>query len=285
MIKKKIVPYLWVAPVLGVIALFMLFPLFQTFWESFHISATDGTKEFVGFENYKELWISRVFIGAVVRTVTFTLPAVILKLIIGMTAALILNKAFPGRNIIRSWLFIPWTIPLFAGGILFVWLLRMTGGLNLMLGKLGIPPVFWLGPDFAMMSIIFLNVWKGFPFFMISILAGLQVIPKSLYESAQIDGASGLQQFLHVTVPSLRNVVLIASLLSAVWTFAQFENIYILTGGGPGAATETLSILVYKLAFGRYNFPMASAAAVLALPLFLFFILWLVKFVRKESVA
>lgn len=283
--KKKIMPYLWVAPVLGVIALFMLFPLFQTFWDSFHATTSDGTKEFVGFENFRELWISGSFIGAVVRTLIFTLPAVILKLFIGMIAALILNKAFPGRNIIRSWLFIPWTIPLFAGGILFVWLLRMSGGLNLMLGKLGVPPVFWLGPDFAMVSIIFLNVWKGFPFFMISILAGLQVIPKSLYESAQIDGASGLQQFLHVTVPSLRNVILIAGLLSTVWTFAQFENIYILTGGGPGVATETLSILVYKQAFRRYNFPMASAAAVLALPLFLFFILWLVKFVRKESVV
>jgi multiple sugar transport system permease protein len=91
----------------------------------------------------------------------------------------------------------------------------MGGGLNLTLGKLGIPPIFWLGPNWAMTSIIFLNIWKGFPFFMISILAGLQVIPKSLYEVAQIDGASAAQQFLYITLPSLRDVLLIASLLSA----------------------------------------------------------------------
>jgi multiple sugar transport system permease protein len=283
--RKKIAPYLWVAPVLGVIALFMVYPLIQTFWDSVHSTNPDGTRVFIGLQNFRELWTSGTFVAAVVRTLTFTLSAVILKLFIGMTAALILNQTFWGRNLIRSWLFIPWTIPLFAGGILFLWLLRMTGGLNLMFGKLGIPPTFWLGPQFAMISIIVLNVWKGFPFFMITFLAGLQVIPKSLYEVSQIDGASRLQQFLYVTLPSLRNVMLIACLLSTVWTFAQFENIYVLTGGGPGAATETLSILVYKLAFGRYNFPMASAAAILALPLFLFFIFWLVKLVRKESVA
>jgi ABC-type sugar transport system permease subunit len=118
---------------------------------------------------------------------------------------------------------------------------------------------------------------------MITILAGLQVIPRELYEAAEIDGATGAQQFRYVTLPGLRDVILIATLLSTVWTFAQFENIYVLTRGGPGTATETLSILVYKLAFGMFNLSLGSAAAVLSLPLFLFFIYWLVKLVRKES--
>ncbi|UCF92766.1 MAG: sugar ABC transporter permease [Desulfobacterales bacterium] len=281
--KKQLAPFIWVAPVVLVISVFMLFPLFQALWDSVHGGASGGTKSYVGLDNFKELISSGVFLGAVGRTLIFTLTAVALKLLVGGGAALILNRAFWGRNVLRSWLFIPWTIPLFAGGILFLWLLRMNGGLNLMLEKLGVYPVFWLGPKFAMPSIIFLNVWKGFPFFMITILAGLQIIPASLYEAAQIDGASGVQQFRYVTLPGLRNVILIASLLSTVWTFAQFENIYVLTRGGPGKATETLSILIYKLAFGTFNLNMGSAAAVLALPLFLFFIFWLVKLVRKEA--
>jgi ABC-type sugar transport system permease subunit len=283
--KRQVVPYLWVAPVVGVISLFMLFPLFQAVWDSLHAGSAGGQKAFVGLRNFRELMATGTFPGAVYRTLVFTLWASILKLVIGGAAALILNRPFRGRNLLRSWLFIPWTIPLFAGGILFLWLLRTSGGLNLMLDHLGIFPVFWLGPDHAMHSIIFLNVWKGFPFFMITILAGLQVIPRELYEAAEIDGATGVQQFRYVTLPGLRDVILIATLLSTVWTFAQFENIYVLTRGGPGTATETLSILVYKLAFGMFNLSLGSAAAVLSLPLFLFFIYWLVKLVRKESEA
>jgi ABC-type sugar transport system permease subunit len=283
--KRQIIPFVWVAPVVGVITLFLLYPLFQALWDSLHAGASGSGRSFVGLNNFRELLSTGAFLGAVHRTLTFTLAAVTLKLLIGGTAALILNRPFRGRNLLRSWLFIPWTIPLFAGGILFLWLLRMGGGLNLMLGHVGISSVFWLGPDHAMKSIIFLNVWKGFPFFMITILAGLQIIPRELYEAAQIDGATGLQQFRYVTLPGLRNVILIASLLSTVWTFAQFENIFVLTRGGPGTTTETLSILVYKLAFGMFNLNMGSAAAVLSLPLFLFFIFWLVKFVRKESEA
>jgi len=283
--KRQIVPYLWVAPVVGVISVFMLFPLFQAVWDSLHAGSAGGQKAFVGLRNFRELMATGTFPGAVYRTLVFTLWASILKLLIGGAAALILNRPFRGRNLLRSWLFIPWTIPLFAGGILFLWLLRTSGGLNLMLERLGIFPVFWLGPDHAMQSIIFLNVWKGFPFFMITILAGLQVIPRELYEAAEIDGATGVQQFRYVTLPGLRDVILIATLLSTVWTFAQFENIYVLTRGGPGTATETLSILVYKLAFGMFNLSLGSAAAILSLPLFLFFIYWLVKLVRKESEA
>jgi multiple sugar transport system permease protein len=283
--KRELAPYLWVAPVVGVISLFMVFPVLQTVWDSLHAGRAGAAKTFVGLENFRELLSTGVFLGAVQRTLVFTLTAVLLKLCIGGTAALILNRPFRGRNLLRSWLFIPWTIPLFAAGILFLWLLRTGGGLNLMLEGLGVYPVFWLGPDHAMKSIIFLNVWEGFPFFMITILAGLQIIPKELYEAAQIDGATGLQQFKYVTVPGLRNVILIACLLSTVWTFAQFENIYVLTRGGPGTTTETLSLLVYKLAFGTFNLNMGSAAAVLSLPLFLFFIFWLVKLVRKEAEA
>ena len=214
--KRQIIPFVWVAPVVGVITLFLLYPLFQAFWDSLHAGASGSGRSFVGLSNFRELLSTGAFLGAVHRTLIFTLAAVTLKLLIGGTAALILNRPFRGRNLLRSWLFIPWTIPLFAGGILFLWLLRMGGGLNLMLENVGIYPVFWLGPDHAMQSIIFLNVWKGFPFFMITILAGLQIIPRELYEAAQIDGATGLQQFRYVTLPGLRNVILIASLLSTV---------------------------------------------------------------------
>lgn len=284
-LARKIISYLYVLPVLIVISLLILFPTFWSIWMSLHVKTAGGEAIFAGLRNFKELLSSGIFISSVIKTIIFTFTAVFFKLIIGMAAALILNRNFRGRNLIRSWLFIPWTIPLFSVGLLFLWLFRMSGGMNIMLSEAGLPPIFWLGPDNAMLSVIISNIWKGFPFFMIGILAGLQVIPKELYEAAAIDGASGLQQFRYITLPCLRDVILIVCILSTLWTFAQFDIIFVLTGGGPGTTTETLPLLVYKTAFGRYNIAMGYAIAVLSLPLFLFFIFWLVRLVRKEAMA
>ncbi|MBN2551187.1 MAG: sugar ABC transporter permease [Spirochaetales bacterium] len=279
---NRIKDYLWIAPVLVVITLLMLYPLLRTLWLSFQDKSPGGEAVFTGLRNFVIIFQRGIFVGAFLRTFLFTIPAIAMKLLLGMAAALILNRSFRGRNMLRSFLFIPWTIPLFAGGILFIWIFRMNGGLNLILLRLGLKPVFWLGPLLAMPSVISLNIWKGFPFFMVGILAGLQVIPKDLYEASAIDGATGIQQFFYVTLPGLRDVVLIVTILSTIWTFAQFENIYIMTGGGPGTATEVLSVSVYNHAFTRYNFPVASAIAVTALPVFLALIIWLTLLVRRE---
>ena len=167
--------------------------------------------------------------------------------------------------------------------IIFIWVLTFNGGLNLVLGKFGIPPKFWLGPRWALISVIAVNIWKGFPFFMVGILAGLQGIPDELYEAAAIDGASGFQRFLYVTLPCLKNVILIVSTLSSIWTFAEFDVVYLMTGGGPGNATNILPVVTYLTGFRKYNIGQACALSVLALPAYLLLIFTLIKLTGKEA--
>ena len=269
---KKIINYVWILPVITVLTVLILLPLVQTIVASFFHSTIAHGSRFVGFHNFHAIMKSGEFFSAFLRTVIFTIPAILLKLTLGLTAAIILNNSFHGRNLFRTWLFVPWTIPHFACGILAIWIFRMNGAMNLILSKIGIHPVYWLGPQLAMASVIMVNVWKGIPFFMVGILAGLQVIPNERYEASAIDGASGIQQFIYVTVPGIRNVLLIITVLSTIWTFSQFESIFVITMGGPGNATETLAISVYMKAFGESNFSQASAIAVMALPFFLFLI-------------
>lgn len=248
---------------------------------SFQDKTVGGQAVFVGLHNFQTILSSGIFFSSFIKSIAYTVPAIVLKLALGMALAIILNKPFRGRNLLRVWFFIPWTIPRFAVAIIFLWVLSYGGGANLFLSKLGLTPVFWLGPQHALAAVTAINVWKGYPFFMVGILAGLQVIPNDIYEAAAIDGASGIQKFLYVTLPALKDVILIISALSTIWTFAEFDIVYLLTGGGPGDATNILPVLTYLTAFRKYSMGQASALAMLALPVYLLLIFGLVKLIRK----
>lgn len=278
---QKLSSYVWVVPVLVTITGLVLLPLLWTVWMSFQQKTVGGQAVFIGLQNFHTILSSGVFFSSFLKSLTYTIPAIALKLILGMALAIILNKPFRGRNLLRVWFFIPWTIPRFAVAIIFLWLLTYSGGMNLFLSKLGLSPVFWLGPERALAAVTAINVWKGYPFFMVGILAGLQVIPDELYEAAAIDGASGFQSFFYVTLPGLKDAILIISALSTIWTFAEFDIVYLLTGGGPGDATNILPVLTYLTAFRKYNMGQASALAMLALPVYLLLIFGLVKMIRK----
>lgn len=281
MIRKKLEPYLYVMPAVCVIASVLVFPLFYTFYMSFGEKILGREIEKYGFQNYIATLTERRFVFSLGKSLFFTTVAVVLKLVIGLTTALVLHRSFRGRNLFRAYFFLPWAIPWFTVAILFLWLFRLTGGINTMLGVIGIFPVFWLGPDLSLISGIIANVWKGFPFFMVSFLAGLQTIPKELYEAAQVDGANPLQQFLYITLPGLRNVILIVCTLSTIWTFGLFELLYILTGGGPGDSSKVLPILVYETGISMYMYGKGAAMAVLTVPLILGLVFVLVRLIRR----
>ncbi len=280
--QKKLTPYFWILPVIIVVTILIIFPLIWTVVISFQTKLIGAPGTFSGFKNYINVWKSGEFLEALWKSLYFTIPSIILKLLIGLGAALSLNQNFKGRNIIRSWLFIPWTIPRFAVAIMFIWIFRANGGLDLMLNKIGILTTpFWLGPNLVMPTMIFVNVWKGFPFFMVGILSGLQSIPTDIYEAATIDGANTTQLFRHITLPLIRNVTLIVTTLSTIWTITEFDVIFLITGGGPGTASQTLPILTYVKAFREYNLGEAAAIAVLSLPILLALIIWIVNLTRK----
>ena len=187
----------------------------------------------------------------------------VLKLVIGLGLALLLNEQIKARGLFRSFILLPWAMPGFVAFLAWQLLLMpIGGGVNLVLTETGIHTgiIDWLGQkSTAMPAVIIATVWRGFPFWCISFLAALQSVPQELYEAAKIDGASAWQRFRSVTFPSIRHVVLVVTLLSSIWTANSFENIWIMTQGGPSDATMVFPVLAY---FGMQSQRLGEAAAV-----------------------
>ena len=210
----------------------------------------------------------------------FVAPIVLLVL------ALVLTSGIRFRSFWTGVLLIPWVAPTVVSALNFLWIFDYSlGVLNyLLVHVFGIlnRGVGWLSePNTAMSSVIGVNVWRGFPFFGISFLAGMKAIPGELYEAAAVDGATPLQRFRYVTIPGIRNILMIVVLLSTIWTFNDFAIIYILTKGGPGGATMVLPVLTYEIAFGAQRLGEAIAVALYMLPPLAFVIIVLSNYMRK----
>jgi ABC-type sugar transport system permease subunit len=281
--KEILDPYFYIVPSVFIVGTVLVFPLLYTVYISFAEKFLGRAVAGFGFQNYSEIFAEGKFLFSLGKSLIFTLIAVAGKLVLGLSLALFLHRSFRGRAFLRAYFFLPWAIPWFTTAILFFWLFRWTGGINIMLGRLGMFPVFWLGSDLALYSGVVANIWKGFPFFFVSLLAGLQAIPRELYEAAQVDGASAFKQFIHVTLPGLRNVILIVCTLSTLWTFGLFELLYIMTGGGPGDASKVLPIRVYETGIMMYDYGKGTAMAVLTIPLIALWVFLLVRFTRREA--
>ncbi len=241
---------------------------------------------FVGFENYVKLTYDGFFQRAVVNSFVFTFASVGIKLLLGMGMALVLTSQIRFRSFWTGVLLIPWVAPPVVSALNFLWIYDGSlGVLNYLLVKVfRILPqgVGWLSEaGTAMASVIAVNVWRGFPFFGISFLAGMKGIPSELYEAAAVDGANPLHRFRHITLPGIRNIVIIVMLLSTIWTFNDFAIVYILTKGGPGGTTMVLPVFTYEMAFGAQRLGEAIAAALYMLPPLAFVIIVLARHMRR----
>jgi multiple sugar transport system permease protein len=235
---------------------------------SFRHETGFGTgRGFVGIENYVALLSSRDFWSVLVRTVAWTTSSVCLKALIGLGGALLLNEELLGRGVFRAMTLPPWLIPLPIGAYVWAWLYNgqhgLLNGFLLRIGLIDKPFEMLAYPSSAFLGCLINDVWVGVPFMTLVLLAGLQAIPNELYQAADIDGASRWNKLRYVTLPQLKTVLLIATLLSAVWTFNSFDIIWVQTGGGPLNATTTLVIKTYKTAFKSWDFGMASSLAVI----------------------
>jgi multiple sugar transport system permease protein len=232
---------------------------------------TNPNPESVGLDNYVEVLTDPVFRTAVGNTIYFTGVSVAAHLVLGLAFALMLNSDLVSRRVrglFRMIYVLPWLFTVAIIAVLWRLLLNPNGVVNYLLDIAGFidSKVEWLAnPDTALHAITFINIWAGYPFFMISLLAGLQGIPKNLYEAARVDGATAFQQFWNVTIPQLKPIIISMALLDFIWTTQQFALIWMTTGGGPINVTEMLSTFTYKLAFSRYEFSLASASAVVIL--------------------
>jgi multiple sugar transport system permease protein len=270
--KINLVPYGFLSPTIILIVVLMLIPIVMVIWYSLMDNViTKKNPQFVGFSNYAEVLGSEVFHTAILNTVFFTTVSVAAHLVLGLTFATLLNTRFLKsftKAIFRVIYVMPWLFTVAIIAILWRLLLSPNGIINFLVMELGLSSttVEWLAsPDTALLAVTFINIWAGYPFFMVSLLAGLQGIPKDLYEAARVDGANPVQQFLNITLPQLRPIIISMALLDLIWTSQQFALIWMTTGGGPINSTEMLSTFTYKLAFSEYNFSLAAASAVIIL--------------------
>jgi multiple sugar transport system permease protein len=265
------------------------YPFMNAVYLSFTNTVTIQTGPFVGLRNYEILWADSFFRSAVRNTFTFTLWSVALKFVLGLSAALLIHRQKRYNELLTGAILLPWIVPSVVIALTWRGLLDpVYGGVNQFLLQLnlvekGFP---WLGsPQTAMPSVIMVNIWQGIPFMCITLLAGLKAIDKELYEAATIDGASAWRSFRHITLPGLRYVIIVAVLLSTIWTFNNFTDIYLLTGGGPVGATRVYSILAWEYAIMGLRMGVGVAAAMTMAPILGMFIVVLGRYMTGSNSA
>jgi ABC-type sugar transport system permease subunit len=277
------------APTVLILIGLVLYPFFYAIWLAFSDKTVGSPGQFVGLRNFIYVLGWPQFSTAVVNTVVFTVSAVSIKFVLGMAVALVLNQQIRGRNFFRAFLLLPWAMPAFVVYLVWRWLYDPLSGLiNYALIDLGLvasPIAFLSDRSTAMASVIIAHVWRNFPFYAISFLAGMQTISQELYDSAQVDGASRVQQFRHITLPGLYHIIGVVLLLTTIWTANAFEPVYLLTGGGPSDATMVYTLLAYVA--GMLNLRLGEAAAIstLFLPLLIGLVLAVTVLLQRKANA
>ena len=267
----------------------IVFQGFTTLW-SLAISSTNKTigsdSSFIGFGNYIRLFKSSAYRKAIWFTFAYAFFSVSIKLILGYIMAIALNTPIKGRAIIRALLFLPWALPTLTSVLSWRWMLGDVGGIInhlLMLTHIIKAPIGWLSEPFlAQVSVVMVNVWRGTPFFGISILAALQAIPAEHYEVAEIEGASNSQRFIFITLPQTMNVVYLVTLISTIWTLGDFSVIWLMTRGGPANSTHVFSTLSYITAFQNLQLARGVAISMSILPFSVLLLIFIMKQIFKK---
>lgn len=289
-LKEATIGYVLIGPSIILMILLLFIPIVYSFYLSFmDTSLSKPLAEFIGFKGYVELFQNKYTLVVLRSSFLWTVLVVFFQFSLGLFSAVLLNRTFRLRWLIRSVVILPWVLP----GVIaaMVWKLiydAQLGFLSNLLLKLHIIKnlsIDWLGtPNLSLFAVIFTGIWKGFGFSMLMSLAALQTVPKELYEAAKIDGANDFQVFFKVTIPSISNVIRITLLLISVWTFNYFEIIYVMTGGGPIKSTHIAPTYIYELAFRNFNFGDASRFAIISFIIVsIISIVYIREFLKKED--
>ncbi|MBA2520148.1 MAG: sugar ABC transporter permease [Chloroflexia bacterium] len=284
--REAVLAYLFMVPGALILLGFMAYPFFL----GIYYSMTDKVVGFASFDvigllNYQTLLSDRIFQTTVANTMIYSFVTVPFKLVLGLALALVLNQKFRFSRVIRAGLLLPWIVPTAISSL--AWLMLFDSALS---------PISWVLRDWgwiesninflgsrenALASLSFANIWRGVPFFAITILAGLQAVPSELHEAAALDGASTWQRFFSVILPVIRNIVLIATLFSIIWTFSDFALPYVLLKGGPGSMVHVFGTLAYSSM--SFDLGQAAAIALYQFPFLALFAALLLRFIRSED--
>jgi multiple sugar transport system permease protein len=283
----------FLAPAATFFLLLIAYPLAQVVWTAFHyVNLTNPTiSGYAGLDNFASVLGDDRFWPSLLRTGIWTFVSVAGEYTLGLISAIALAQPIRGRTIFRALIIIPWVIPIVVAGLTWTWMLTPDYGvINLWLVKVGLlsKPYYWLGNlDSALLTVSFVNIWRSFPFYTLSLLAALMAVPRDILESAAMDGAGVFRRFIYITMPHLRAVSLTLILIHVIWTAINFDFIWVMTQGGPLNSSETLPIMIYRFSFEDFDVGAASALAMMMMGLMLttFFIYWYGAARRSERDA
>lgn len=269
--NKAFLVFLCLLPAVGLLMVFLTYPLGLGIWLAFTDTHIGRGGVFVGFENFESLWYDRVFWGAVFYTLFYTTVATVLKFGLGLWLALLLNENVPFKSLIRAIILMPWIVPTVLSAIAFWWMFDAQFSIisYVLVDVLGWRDSYidFLGtPWHARWSLVFANVWRGIPFVAISLLAGLQTISPSLYEAALLDGASSWQRFTKITAPLLMPILSVVLTFSVLFTFTDFQLVYAITRGGPINSTHLMATLAFQRGIPGGQLGEGAAIAVSMIP-------------------
>lgn len=288
--KKVNLGVLFVIPALIYMLVFVGYPIISNFILSFQDvtvqTINQPDKPFIGFDNYIKILGDPVLVRAIINTFLFTVVCIVFQFVLGFALALFFNQKFTLAKPIRGLLIIPWMIPITISSLIFKFMFTSNVGIiNEMLKAIGLAPIDWLlQPRIAMIALIITNIWIGIPFNMILLSAGLTTIPKTLYESASIDGANGIQSFFKITLPMLKPTIGSVLILGIIYTFKVFDLVLVMTNGGPVNSTQVLSTYSYKLSFSLFKYSEgATVANILFVILFFISLIYIKLFFSSDT--
>jgi multiple sugar transport system permease protein len=263
--REALTAFMFLVPLFVFLAVLIFIPVLGTFWDSLTRDVAFLPKKFIGGANYRALFADAAFWQSVRFTILFVVLSVPLEVLMGLMIALVLNETFPGRGLMRAAVLIPWAIPAAVSGRVFELIYDYSyGAANYLIRIFGLSeqPVNWLGTDLGSFAgVVLADAWKTTPFAALILLAGLSAVNPDLYKQAQVDRANFLQRFVYVTGPLLKPVLVVTLLFRTVMALRVFDVIYVLTGGGPGGATTSLSLFAYRY-FSSADFGYGAAASV-----------------------
>ena len=275
-------------PTVALLGLFIAYPFVKGVMLSVTDTRVGVPGHFVGLQNFANVWQDSIFRVAVSNTCVYTFVATVFKLALGLWLAVLLNRHFRGKALTRAFILLPFIIPTVLSTLAWKWMFDPTFSvINWGLFRLGLihARINWLGdPNLALISVIIVNIWRGLPFYAITLLAGLQTISPELHEAAAIDGARAWQRFRHVTWPLLLPVTLVVTLFSVIQTFADFQLVYVLTGGGPANATQLFATYAYQIGIGTGLLSQGATISLAVFPVLLLVVIFQLFYIRKAEV-
>jgi len=282
---------LFLLPLVVLVLGLIVYPISRAVWLSFTDKLVGYPERFVGLRNYAYLIDDDTFRTVVRNSVVFTVGSVALKVVTGLAMALVLSRVIVARNFFRGLMLLPWITSTVIIALTWRWMFDAFPGRGffnsvlLDVGLLSRPIAFMATPAGAMMAVVVANWWRGFPFFGVSYLAGMQAIPAELYEAASVDGAAAWRRFWHVTLPGLKHVIIVTTLLTFIFTLNDFNIVYVMTRGGPGTATQVFATYSYEVAFNQLRWGRGVTISIFAVPLLVAAIALVSRYLLRERPA